>query len=166
MGYLCQSWSTLCQSGWVARTTWSMLFKVARCVTKLDRFTPTKVLLKQCGWFSVKQLLIYHSLVLLHKVFKNQKPVYLYKKITSGLPQPNTRQAGTIIRDLAVLGVHSQPSAPSCELVLTRQSWCWSSVHWYTRLPPTLLSEEKEINFKTRLKNWVSENVENLLEVD
>ena len=69
--------------------------KAARLVTKLDRFTPTKVLLKQCGWLSVKQLLIYHSLVLLHKVFKHQKPIYLYQKITSGLPQPNTRQAGT-----------------------------------------------------------------------
>ena len=47
--------------------------KAARLVTKLDRFTPTKVLMQQCGWLSVKQLMIYHSLVLLHKVFKNQK---------------------------------------------------------------------------------------------
>ena len=39
--------------------------KAARLVTKLDRFTPTKVLMQQCGWLSVKQLMIYHSL--LHK---------------------------------------------------------------------------------------------------
>ena len=59
--------------------------KAARLVTKLARFTPTKVLMQQCGWLSVKQLMIYHSLVLLHKVFKNKKknslplPVYLYQ---------------------------------------------------------------------------------------
>ena len=58
--------------------------KAARLVTKLDRFTPTQVLLKQCGWLSVKQLMVYHSLLLLRKVFLHQKPMYLYQKITSG----------------------------------------------------------------------------------
>ena len=76
--------------------------KAARLVTKMDRFTSTKDLLKQCGWLSVKQLMIYHSLVLLHKVFQNRKPVYLYQKITAGLPQPNTRQAGATAKALAV----------------------------------------------------------------
>ena len=68
------------------------LNKVARVVTRLDRFTSTKVLMLQCGWLSVKQLMIYHSLVLLHKVFQNQKPVFFYQSITSGPGQPNTKQ--------------------------------------------------------------------------
>ena len=79
--------------------------KAARLVTKLDRFTPTKVLMQQCGWLSVKQLMIYHSLVLLHKVFINQKLVY--QKITAGPPQPNTRQAAATTVALAALGVQS-----------------------------------------------------------
>ena len=36
--------------------------KAARLVTKLDRYTPTKDLMKQCGLMPVKHLLIYHSL--------------------------------------------------------------------------------------------------------
>ena len=140
--------------------------KAARLVTKLDRFTSIQVLLKQCGWLSVKQMMIYHSLVLLHKVFKHQTPVFLYNKITAGSPQPNTRQAEASVRALAASGVHSQPSAPSCDLDLTRRSWCWSSVFWYNKLPPTILSEENDRKFKTRLKVWVSENVESLIEVD
>ena len=144
-------------------TLWN---KAARLVTKLDRFTPTKILLKQCGWLSVKQLMVYHSLMLLQKVFKNQKPDFLYQMITSGSPQPNTRQAVAITRALADAGVHHQPSVPDCELSLTRSSWCWATVHWYSQLPPTLRSERKAGRFKTRLRDWVSRNVENLLEVD
>ena len=140
--------------------------KAARLVTKLDRFTPTRTLLKQCGWLSVKQLMVFHSLVLLHKVFFNRKPEFLFKKITSGPPPPNTRQALAATRALASLGVFSQPSIPACELTLTRKSWCWAAVHWYGQLPPSIRSETKIVKFKTRLKDWVSTNVENLLEVD
>ena len=140
--------------------------KAARLVTKLDRFTPTRVLLRQCGWLSVKQLMVYHSLVLLRKVFQNQKPEYLYQKITAGAPQRNTRQSLAVARTLAAAGVLSQPTSPSCDLSLTRSSWCWSAVHWHNQIPPSLRSEKNEKTFKTKLKSWVSENVENLLEVD
>ena len=75
--------------------------EAARVVTKLDRFTPIKVLLTQCGWLSVKQLMIYHSLVLLHRVFQTKKPDFLYQKITAGPPQPNIKQAAATARALA-----------------------------------------------------------------
>ena len=65
--------------------------KVARLVTKLDIFTPTSVLLHQCVWMSVKQLMAYHSIVLLHKTLKNQTPSYLFQKISSRSEQYNTR---------------------------------------------------------------------------
>ena len=51
--------------------------KAARLVTRLDRYTSTNVLMKQCGWMPVRQLLIYHSLVLFHKVFQHQTPTFL-----------------------------------------------------------------------------------------
>jgi hypothetical protein len=140
--------------------------KAARLVTKLDRFTSTKVLMQQCGWLSVKQLMIYHSLVLLHKVFRNQKPVYLYQKITAGPPLPNTRQAAATTVALTALDVHSQPLVPGSDLSLARKSWCWSSVSWYSQLPPNLLSERKDRAFKTRLKDWVSKNVDDWTELD
>ena len=44
--------------------------KAARLVTKLDKYTPTELLMKQCGWMPLHQLMIFHSLVLLHKTLK------------------------------------------------------------------------------------------------
>ena len=134
--------------------------KAARLVTKLDIFTPSMVLMKQCGWLPVKQLMVFHSIVLLHKTLKNQKPAYLYQMVTSGSEQYNTRQAAETAANLAAAGITWQPSVALCELDLTRSSWCWSSVHWYNKLPPDLLAETKLHKFKTRLKLWVAEQVE------
>ena len=44
--------------------------KVARLVKKLDRYTLIKVLIQQCGWLPVRQLIAYHTLVLLHKTIR------------------------------------------------------------------------------------------------
>ena len=124
------------------------------------QYTPTKDLMKQCGWMPVKHLLIYHNLILLHKVFQQKKPTFLYQKITSGSDQPNTRQAAATSAALAAAGVPQQPSLPNYDLSLSRSSWSLSSVKWYNQLPPNLLAESKIDKFKTRLKDWVGINVE------
>ena len=134
--------------------------KVARLVTKLDIFTPTSVLMNQCGWLPVKQLMTYHSIVLLHKTLKFEKPSYLFQKVTSGSEQYNTRQAADYAAALAAQGVTEQALVDKCELEITSGSWCWSSVRWYNRLPPSLRAENKLGKFKTRLKDWVAKNIE------
>ena len=136
------------------------LNKVARLVTKLDIFTPTRVLMQQCGWMPVKQLMAYHSLVLLHKTLQQKSPSYLYKKVTSGYQQYNTRQAAETTAALAAVGVTLQPSVDVPELDLSSSSWCWASVKWYRQLPPSLQAEKKLSKFKTGLKSWVSQNIE------
>ena len=50
-------------------------------VIGLNIFTQTQTLMSVCGWMSVRQLLVYHSLVLFHKTLMNKTPVYLHKKI-------------------------------------------------------------------------------------
>ena len=134
--------------------------KVARLVTKLDRYTPTTVLLKQCGWMSVRQLLVYHSLVLLHRTVQNKAPTYLYRKIMSGSTHPNTRQTVATTAALAVAGILDQPTVSPCELGLKRKSWCWAGVVWYRKLPVEILSETNLNVFKTKLKAWVEQNVD------
>ena len=52
--------------------------KAARAVSKMDWFTPTTVLLRQCGWMSVHQLSVYHTLILVYKVMQVKAPKYLY----------------------------------------------------------------------------------------
>ena len=133
--------------------------KAARLVTKLDMFTPTEELMRQCGWMPVHQLMIFHSLMLLHKTLKQQKPTFLYQKVNSGSGQPNTRQAAATTATLAAAGVPRQPSVVDATLSLSRKSWCWDSVRWYNQLPVDILSEKKMMKFKTRLKDWVEKNV-------
>ena len=94
------------------------LNKVARLVTKLDIFTPTRVLMQQCGWMPVKQLMAYHSLVLLHKTLQQKSPSYLYKKVTSGYQQYNTNQAGS--RNHSSTGSSRSHSTTFCRCSRTR----------------------------------------------
>ena len=135
------------------------LNKVARTVTRLDRYTPTTVLMQQCGWMTVKQLKVFHSLVLLQKTLKHQTPSYLYRKVTSGTQGYATRQAAAqAAADLAA-GVTTHPSVDSSELDLCRSCWAWVSVHWYRQLPPSIRAEKKIDKFKTALKTWVVQNI-------
>ena len=53
----------------------------ARLVARLPRLTPTKIILQQCGWLSVRQMILYHSLLLLHKTIKGKKPSYIYSRL-------------------------------------------------------------------------------------
>ena len=134
--------------------------KVARLVTKLDIFTPTSVLMQQCGWLPVRHLMAYHSLVLLHGVLKQKAPVYLFQKVTSDCTKYNTRQEADYQAALATAGVREQAGVKKFELEITGKSWCWTSTMWYNRLPPDLRAETKPSKFKTRLRDWVTKNIE------
>ena len=66
--------------------------KAAKAVAKPICATPTRTILKSCGWLSVRQLLVYHSLVVLNKTFANKAPKYMYDKVTAaGKFNYNTR---------------------------------------------------------------------------
>ena len=54
--------------------------KAARVVCKGDKFTSVSTLLKQCGWLSVKQLVFFHSVVLVYKTFLTTYPKYIFNK--------------------------------------------------------------------------------------
>ena len=62
--------------------------KAARVVTKCGKRTPVKEMLKQCGWLSVSQLGVYHSLVLLFKILQTKSPRYLYSKLSNQVNLP------------------------------------------------------------------------------
>ena len=108
--------------------------KAARSVTHLGYRTPTKILLQQCGWLSVSQLMIYHSLVLLHKTLVHETPIYLYQKITSnGVYQHSSRRAEA--------GSLRQCLQSKSHLDLTKRGWCWRSLDQYNKLTAELRSE-------------------------
>ena len=58
--------------------------KVARCVTKCDWNTLTNIVLKQCNWLNVPQMVAYHSLLSLHKTLVYKQPVFMYNNKITG----------------------------------------------------------------------------------
>ena len=139
--------------------------KAARVVARLDIFTPTKKLMLTCGWLSVRHLLVYHSLILLHKVVQMQSPLYLYSKVKSGGNfSYRTRQAAACAPGFSFEVIHPTDSGsirPGSypNLDLSKQGWCCKAVELFNTLPTSLKLEKKIINFKTRLKEWIKLNV-------
>ena len=66
--------------------------KAARAVSRMNWFTPTADLLRQCGWMSVHQLSVYHTVILAYKVMQAKAPKYLYTMFNTEYPY-ETRQA-------------------------------------------------------------------------
>ena len=80
---------------------------------------------------------------------ENQTPSYLYQKVTSSSEHCHTRQAADYAAALEAAGVMEQPGVENCELGITSNSWYWSSVRWYNRLPPGLRAENKSLFCRT-----------------
>ena len=83
--------------------------RAARVVTKHGMFTPTKTLLRECGWLSVSQLVFFHSVVLLYKTRIEKKPRFLFDMAE---PVDNRRYdtRGSNLRNLKAVG-HQIPSS-------------------------------------------------------
>ena len=66
--------------------------RAARSVARRGIYTPVVELLRQCGWLSVRQLVFYHSVILIFKTLQTGYPKYIYNKLASEFPY-NTRLA-------------------------------------------------------------------------
>ena len=131
--------------------------KAARIVTKCGRRTPIKSLLDQCGWLSVAQLGVFHSLVLVYKILKTGSPKYLYSKL-SGV-QGSTHYKTRFIQNLnenqnIVLGPDSQ-----AESDIARRSFKYRASKQWNNLPIKMRQAETEKEFKNQLKTWIMRNV-------
>ena len=121
--------------------------RAARIVTKSSWFTPTNIMLSQVGWLNVKQMITYHSLVLIFKAKQDRKPVYLYNQISTSF-NFNTRLAVTN-------GINDQRRINSN---LGKQSFLPRTVVLWNKLPPDIRSLTNLLKFKAALKPWVKEN--------
>ena len=120
----------------------------ARCVTGLGWYTPVRVLLLQCGWLSINQLIVYHSLVLVHKIRKERKPVYLADKLAINFNYRTRLASSNGIRMCEKLESDMRKDS-----FVPRTSFEWN-------LLPVTLRNTKEIKtFKTDLRSWIKMNV-------
>ena len=118
--------------------------RAARVVTKLDWSTPTADLLNQCGWLSVHQLVVYHSVVLVYKILRNESPSFLFSMFSAKYSY-KTKQARTgqikHTRDL--------------ELQITKDSFRWRASEDYNGLPQEIRNLETVQMFKKAAKDWI-----------
>ena len=71
--------------------------RAARQVFKLNWFTPTtptRRLLHQCGWLSIRQLIFYHSAVAIFRTRESRLTVYLSQKLVTEHPYPTKLAKG------------------------------------------------------------------------
>ena len=116
-------------------------------MTKLDWYTPAAELLKQCGWLSVHQLVVYHSVVLVYKVIQNESPKYLNSMFSAKYTY-KTKQARTgVLRHTRDL-----------ELGLTGSSFRWRAAKSYNELPLDIRNLPTLTAFKKAAKTWVKLN--------
>ena len=119
----------------------------ARHITNLPCITSTETLLKQCNWLSVAQLVVYHSLILFHKVLTEQRPLYIYMKIKNV----------------------SRPTRTTDELTIAETRWFKTStanrsfipraIQEWNKLPLDVRSIQSKEFFKQRLKLHIKANI-------
>ena len=122
--------------------------RAGRLVTKHGQFTPTRVVLRQCGWLSVKQLVHFHSLLLVFKIKMKNKPEYFNQHFSSEFPYRTRLATSSGIRreEQYRYDVTMNSFAPRSSLV-------------WNQLPVKLRNMKTTNTFKKNLKTWIQDNV-------
>ena len=124
--------------------------RAARAVTHKSWFTPTRHLLADCRWLSVRQLVFFHSVVSTHKIVTSGNPHYLYNMMSTSHPLHTRQAAGGKIR----LGENFGSKEG-----LVRDSFrYWAAIN-YNSIPAFIRTAKTLQTFKTKLKQWVSTNI-------
>ena len=124
--------------------------RAARAVTRLSWFTPTRVLLSKCKWLSVRQLVVYQSIILAHKIARSGTPTALAVKMNTIHPY-RTRQSSTG-------SIRFGEQFPS-SLGRGQNSFCYRSTKDYNSIPASMRSIRSLPSFKVKLKQWILMNI-------
>ena len=119
--------------------------KAARCVTKRSWFSPTRLLLLEYNWLSIKQLVFYHTVLQVWKVRVYKTPGYIASRIRPAI----TRSVAD--GNLRVPNVQKSISGKS---FMVRSAVMWNSV------PAEIRNTISFESFKRKLKQWTRTNVD------
>ena len=147
ISYLISVWGG-CE-GYLTRSLQVIQNKVARVVSKKPWLTPVKLLLSQCGWLSVRQLAMYHTVVLVFKVLRTGTPSYI-RSMFSTEYRRMTRQA---------LQGMIKPSRGVAKQELVSKNFRFRAVHDYNILPVIIKEANNQLTFKKLAKAWIMENI-------
>ena len=146
--YLVQLWGGA--EGYLLHALQVIQNRAARAVTRMSWFTPSRILLKKCGWLSVKQLVFYHRVLTTHKVVQTRAPMYLHQKMITSHPYQTRQATDGAIRFREQFDARSE---------LTRSGFCYSGTQDYNLIPADIRGSRTIQTFKFKLKNWVKSNI-------
>ena len=106
-------------------------------------------MLNLCNWLSVKQLIVFHDLLLVFKIRKDKKPAHLYNKLSS---EYNYRTRYSINNEIR------QTHIPKSEIY--ESSFVHRAVSAWNALPTEITNISEIHKFKSNLRNWVKNNVD------
>ena len=121
--------------------------RAARAVTRLDWYTPAAVLLKQCGWLSVHQLVVYHSVVLVYKIIMTESPKYLHSMFTAKYNYKTKHSQDGLLKHTGRF-----------RLDITECSFRWRAAYSFNELPLDIRNLKTLEGFKTAARTWITEN--------
>ena len=130
---------------YIIKSVQVMQNKAARSVTKLSWYTPTRILLHQCNWLSVKQLIFFHTALLVWRVKNTENPVYINSKFQPS--RTRTSDQGNL-------------RLPVVEYSLSRKSFMVRSASVWNSIPPEIRNINTIGTFKKKLKEWTKFNIE------
>ena len=111
--------------------------------------------MKECGWLNVRQLMVYHSLLQLHKIVQHQTPSYLFSRVSSQMGMLEAKKTYNYKTRQEAHGLMRQIPAGEARLDLAERSWCWRATKDYDTLPASIKEEKKQTKFKSKLRTWV-----------
>ena len=146
MIYIIQLWGGTCE--YLLKSLQVIQNKAARTVTGLGWFTAQSELLRQCGWLSIKQLVEYHSLLLVFKVKNEKKPVYIHDILSASFSYDTRAASANNI-------VENQQTSRET----TKEGFVYRSSKSWNSLPADIKKEKLLSKFKISLKKWIHLNV-------
>ena len=109
--------------------------KASRSVTRLGIYTPVKTLLNQCGWLSVRQLVFFHTVVLLYKTLQSGSPEYLFSMTGRDYNyKTRAKDAGK----LRIVPEYKLDHDLNLKSFRWRSIRSWNQLHWTSPASPAL----------------------------
>ena len=121
--------------------------KAARLVTKANWYTPSATMLQQVGWLTIRQMIVYHSLIMIYQVKQEKKPSYIYDRISTSFNVATRLAENNGIKENRKMKTN-----------LGMQSFLSRSINDWNRLPADIRTTSNLIKFKAGVKLWVKQN--------
>jgi len=118
-----------------------MQSKAARLVTLSKQGSSRKDMFDRLHWFTVRQLMFYHTALTVFRVRNSGEPEYLHSIFSK------ENQRGNLI-------------VPNTPLSLAKVSFCYRGASEWNRLPHSIRNLQDVTTFKRELRQWIFVNIE------